>query len=122
MIENLTDEEKEIIYSYIFLPLVRRVLEKDRKLIESGQFKLKQPYIDVIDRAFLKVNDDIRKTRKTMLEKGIKIHKQDEQNFKVFYRGEHDCSFHPSIIRNNVEQRMKHYLGVNNPGIANGSK
>jgi hypothetical protein len=110
-IMNLTDEEEKLINNYIFLPLVRRIFERDRKLIESGHFKLKAAYFDLIDRVTLNITDDLRKTKKAMFDQKMKIYKMDERHFKIVCRGyHHEMGFHSSIMREKVEMLMKKYL------------
>jgi hypothetical protein len=60
MFNELTKEEKNLIYSYMLLPIVRRVLENDMKAIEASKVKFKAPYIRMIDEALKKLSYNLR--------------------------------------------------------------
>ena len=46
----------------IYLPIIINVLEKDRGEIEIGSFKLKKPYVDIIEGALKAARHEMKET------------------------------------------------------------
>ena len=56
----------------IYLPMVITVLEKDRQIIEKSTFKLRQPYIDIIEQAIKHARADLKHTKLYMRENRLR--------------------------------------------------
>ncbi len=62
----MTQIPSEMIPYYeagIYLPLLLIILEKDQSIIEQGQFKFKNPYLQLIDVIRMKIRQDLKETK-----------------------------------------------------------
>lgn len=109
---------KELILNFenmIYLPFVITILHKDRNTIDSGPFKLKRPYLQLVDQAIKCAERDLRETRIYMkrqqyqILQGIKDDLFTEYVF--FYNGyeEHRKYLHYQL-RNRTEELMGMYF------------
>ncbi|MBD8025390.1 hypothetical protein H9636_01850 [Ureibacillus sp. Re31] len=99
----------------IYLPMLLIVLEKDHAQIENGQFKLKRPYIYLIDEARRYAEDDLKKTKDYLKNHQLRVVQGNRDELFTEYQ------FHYSKImevrrysnirlRNQVEDLLKYYL------------
>ncbi|MGY4689451.1 hypothetical protein [Salibacterium sp. K-3] len=86
---QISEEEHVMIHYYILLPLVKKVLEKDRDLFENGAFKVKDPYLAVIQGALNLLHEDMRSIKKYMHQRRMSVH--FEQNDGMFSRYSYVC-------------------------------
>lgn len=101
--------------SAIYLPMLLIVLEKDQAQIESGQFKLKRPYIYLIDEARKHAEADLRKTKAYLKSHQLRVvqGKRDEMftEYQFHYKQVMDVRRYSNIrLRNQVEDLLKFYL------------
>lgn len=101
--------------SAIYLPMLLIVLEKDQAQIESGQFKLKRPYICLIDEARKHAEADLRKTKAYLKSHRLRVvqGKRDEMftEYQFHYKQVMDVRRYSNIrLRNQVEDLLKFYL------------
>ncbi|MDN4492251.1 hypothetical protein [Ureibacillus aquaedulcis] len=101
--------------SAIYLPMLLIVLEKDQAQIEAGQFKLKRPYIYLIDEARKLAEHDLRKTKAYLKSHQLRVvqGKRDEMftEYQFHYRRIMDVRRYSNIrLRNHVEDLLKMYL------------
>ncbi|MFC7685682.1 hypothetical protein [Ureibacillus sp. GCM10028918] len=99
----------------IYLPMLLIVLEKDYAQIEAGQFKLKRPYISLIDEARKHAEIDLRETKAYLKIHQLKVvqGKRDEMftEYQFHYKQVMDVRRYSNIrLRNHVEDLLKFYL------------
>lgn len=99
----------------IYLPMLLIVLEKDQAQIEAGQFKLKRPYIYLIDEARKRAEVDLRKTKAYLKNHQLRVvqGKRDEMftEYQFHYKQVMDVRRYSNIrLRNHVEDLLKFYL------------
>ena len=111
--------QEEIVYfeKAMYLPMVLIILERDRSLFEQGSFKLKRPYVELVDGA-------IREVRRELMETNIHMRKQHMKMLKgtgddtfteyVFYHGgyEDHRRYLNLRLRNQVEELLRIYLAM----------
>ena len=108
---EITKEEKDLIYSYILLPIVRRVLENDMKAIEASRIKFKEPYIRLIEDALKKLSHDLREVKSEMWKLQIKMIRHSDLDYEAVVRGwTHQVVLHPNLAKEWVEERISRYL------------
>ena len=99
----------------IYLPMLLIVLEKDQVQIETGQFKLKRPYIYLIDEARKYAEIELRKTKAYLKGHQLRVvqGKRDEMftEYQFHYKQVMDVRRYSNIrLRNHVEDLLKSYL------------
>lgn len=59
--------------SMIYLPMINILLERDRVVFESGNFKLSRAYINIIERSIKCVQTDLKETKLYLRKNNMKI-------------------------------------------------
>lgn len=99
----------------MYLPMVLTVLERDRMIFDTAPFKLKNPYLSLIEESMKAVQKDLTQARNQMRKGNMKVQKieQDEEftKYVYMYKGYEELKnyFNPRI-RNKVLELMEHYL------------
>lgn len=116
----LNEYESELVHAYIVLPFARKVLERDLKIITSSKyFKIKEPYISLIENKLLELSYKLRDIKKEMHR--IKMYvdgvDRNEKSVKyvVRYKGyTKELNFENIVIRNHtrtvIEKLFKNEL------------
>jgi len=99
----------------IYLPMLLIVLEKDQVQIETGQFKLKRPYIYLIDEARKYAEFDLRNAKAYLKSHQLRVvqGKRDEMftEYQFHFKHSMDIRRYSNIrLRNHVEDLLKFYL------------
>lgn len=69
----------------IYLPLLLIVLERDRIQIEKGPFKLKGPYLKIIDATLLQVQKELQETKFFLTRNSMKVVQKDRDSMFTDY-------------------------------------
>jgi len=92
------------------------VLERDLKEFSTGPFKIKEPYIELIERAITEEAEERRQLKKEFLQRKMKIELEEQSEAftkYVFYVGRRSESrnyFKPKVqqhVRNKVKDLLK---------------
>ena len=111
--------QEEIIHfeNMIYLPMVLIVLERDRTLFENGSFKLKRPYLELVEGAISQVQKELKETKIHMRKRQMKVMRgagDDTFTEYVFYHGgyEDHRRYLNLRLRNRVEELIRIYLSM----------
>jgi len=74
----------------IYLPILINVLEKDRGEIEVGSFKLKKPYVDIIEGALKVARHEMKETNLYLKRNKMKVIKRLNDGTFTEYLFMHD--------------------------------
>lgn len=85
----------------IYLPMVLIILEKDRKIVENGEFKLKRPYIKLVDEVIKTAQAELREARNYLQRRNIKV-----------IRGKVDDTFTEYVFLHGGYEEQRRYLNV----------
>lgn len=101
----------------IYLPMVLIVLERDRALFENGSFKLKRPYLDLVEGAIQQVQKELKETKIHMRKRQMKVMRgagDDTFTEYVFYHGgyEDHRRYLNLRLRNRVEELIRLYFSM----------
>lgn len=99
----------------IYLPMLLIVLENDQAQIETGQFKLKRPYIYLIDEARKYAESELRSTKVYLKNHQLRVvqGRRDEMftEYQFHYKKVMDVRRYSNIrLRNHVEDLLKEFL------------
>lgn len=111
--------QEEIVHfeKAMYLPMVLIILERDRALFEKGSFKLKRPYVELVDKAIREVQKELKETTIHMRKQHMKMLKgEGDDTFTefVFYHGgwEDHRRYLNLRLRNQVEELLRIYLAM----------
>jgi hypothetical protein len=113
---EITKEEKDLIYSYILLPIVRRLLERDMKDIEVSGIKFKEPYIRLIEDALKCLSVNLRDVKSEIWKRQIKMIRHGDLDYEAVVRGwTHHVVLHPNLAKEWVENKISELLNKQHP-------
>ncbi|KAB2337159.1 hypothetical protein F7731_05910 [Cytobacillus depressus] len=112
---RIPEEDRNIIEQAIYLPMVLTVLNRDLTVFNNSPFKLKQPYLNLIEETMKVIQKELKEVKQYMYQNKLKVEqlKRDEAftMFMFLYKGyeEHHNYFNPRI-RNKVQELLDFYL------------
>lgn len=101
----------------IYLPFVLTILHKDRGIIDSMPFKLKRPYLQLVDQAIKCAENDLRITKIYMKKQQFRILKGKKDDlfteYVFYYNGYEDHRKYMHFqLRNRTEELISMYLSL----------
>ncbi|PUB05902.1 hypothetical protein [Paenisporosarcina sp. OV554] len=99
----------------IYLPMVIIILERDREEFGKGAFKLKRPYINIIEQSIKAVQKDLKETKFYLRQNNMRIIKGDRDdtctNYAFYYGGYEQQRRYLNVrLRNRTEELLEMYL------------
>jgi len=112
---NIPSSIRDLIEQSIYLPMTITVFNRDLAVVENSPFKLKQPYVHLIEKALKLAQNDLSKTKRELRKQNIKVLqlKRDEAFtlYRFYYNGyEEEHNYFNPRIRNKVTELLEHYL------------
>ncbi|WP_449354093.1 hypothetical protein ACUL41_12125 [Virgibacillus natechei] len=104
----LTDEELRVASQFLFLSMAITVIKQDVEHIQAGAFKIKEPYVELLENMESEATNERRKLQKIMKHKHIKVtagnRNESFSSFLFLCKGREELRtyFNP-VIRNKVE-------------------
>lgn len=101
-------EELQIASRFLFLSMAITVIEQDINHIETGHFKIKEPYLDLLQKMTSEAKDERRQLRKQMYDRNLKVTRLQKRDLFTSFlftcqgREEERTYFNPAI-RNKVK-------------------
>jgi hypothetical protein len=112
---RISEEQRFILEQSLFLPMVLTVLNRDLEIFNTAPFKLKKPYVCLIDQTMRRVQKDLYQVKLRMKEGKMKaIELERDEAFTLFlfvingWEEKHNY-FNPRI-RSEVSQLLEKYL------------
>src|SRR5690606_20068526 len=108
---------RDIIEQAMYLPMLIAVLERDRQLFDKSGFKIKEPYLNLMEETLNAVQRDLKIVKDRMRQENMKVeqigHDETFTMYSFFWKGyvEHHNYFNPRI-RNKVQELLEYYLGM----------
>ena len=101
----------------IYLPMVLTILERDREIVEKGPFKLKRPYVAIIEQAVKVVHKDLKETKLYLRQHNMKVirgnHDDTFTEYVFFHGGYEEHRRYLNVrLRNRVEELLSVYLAI----------
>ena len=112
---RIPEKDRDILEQAIYLPMVLTVLNRDLSVIGKSPFKLKQPYLNLVEETMKVIQKELAVVKKYMQKNKLKVQQlQSDEAFTMFmflYKGyeEHHNYFNPRI-RNKVQELLEFYL------------
>ncbi|UJL47591.1 hypothetical protein KFZ58_06915 [Virgibacillus sp. NKC19-16] len=104
----LTDEELRVASRFLFLSMAITVIKQDIEHVQKGAFKIKEPYVELLENMASEATNERRELQKIMKNKNIKVvagnRNESFSSFLFLCRGREEIRnyFNP-VIRNKVE-------------------
>lgn len=111
----LKEDELNLAIRFLFLSMAITVLEMDLHHMEKGAFKIKEPYLELIEKLITKAKIERRELRKDMYHKKIKVSRLSQNEsfssylFVAGHREEKRNYFNPAI-RKHVEAIIRELI------------
>jgi len=111
----ISNDDYQLIEQSIYLPLVLTILHKDKQLIEQAPFKIKEPYLHIIENALTKVENDLYQLKIKLKQNQITITKKGTNEAFSLYefniKGQtQDHSFYHPVMKNKTAELLEGYL------------
>ncbi|AIE59286.1 hypothetical protein [Bacillus methanolicus] len=112
---RIPEEDRNMMEQAIYLPMVLTVLSRDLTIVENSPFKLRKPYIELIEETMKVIQKELAEVKRYMKKNRLKVEqlkRDDAFTMYIFlYKGyeEHHSYFNPRI-RNKVQELMEYYL------------
>jgi hypothetical protein len=112
---RIPENDRDIMEQAIYLPMVLIILNRDLTVIDKSPFKLKQPYLDLIEETMKVIQKELKDVKQYMRQQKLKVeqinHDDAFTGFLFLYKGceEHHNYFNPRI-RNKVQELLSFYL------------
>ncbi|HEX5519565.1 MAG TPA: hypothetical protein VFX18_03910 [Candidatus Nitrosocosmicus sp.] len=102
-------EDKDIAARFLFLNMAIKNLELDLQHIKNGPFKIKEPYLELLEKAYSTAINERGKLKRLMYNKKINIVSTDRNNkfsyYKFSYNGiEEEQTYYNHVIKKNVKE------------------
>ena len=108
-------EARDMIEKAIYLPMTVSILNRDMKIIQQGPFKLKDPYLHLIEQALKLAQRDLYDVKNELRRRKIKVHEVSRDEaftmYSFIYEGyEEEHNYFNPRIRNQVSALLEHYF------------
>jgi hypothetical protein len=106
---------QNMIERAIYLPMAIAILHRDITIIKQGPFKLKDPYIHLIEQSLKLAQKDLSDVKQELRKKSIRIRKVNQEEgftkYSFLYNGYEELHnyFNPRI-REQVNLLLEYYL------------
>ncbi|MBM4764190.1 hypothetical protein [Bacillus sp. B15-48] len=112
---RIPEKDRDFLEQAIYLPMILTILERDLQVVQKSEFKLKKPYLELIDDTMKVIQKELSTVKRYLKEHSLKVEKmkQDEAftMYRFLYRGyEEQHNYFNPRIRNKVQELMIHYL------------
>ncbi|HLO12977.1 MAG TPA: hypothetical protein VK190_12285 [Pseudoneobacillus sp.] len=112
---RIPETERDIIEKAIYLPMVLTVLNRDLIVFEKSPFKLRKPYLELVEDAMKSIQKELHEVKQFLRKNQIQVKEINrDESFTMFlflYKGfEEKHSYFNPRIRNKVQELMEHYL------------
>lgn len=112
---KIPENDRTIMEKAIYLPMILIILNRDLMTVEKSQFKLKKPYLELIEETMKDIQKELAEVKQYMKKNNMQVMETKRDDaftmYLFLYKGyeEHHNYFNPRI-RNKVQELMGIYL------------
>ena len=115
---RIPTHDRDIIETALYLPMLLIILERDRKIFEQAPFKLKHPYIELVEETIKAVQKDLKEAKAYLRKENISLSKVKSDDsftmYSFYYKGfEENHNYFNPRLRNRTEELLRYYLNKN---------
>jgi len=112
---RIPEEERNIMEKAIYLPMVLIVLNRDLVVVEKSPFKLKKPYLELIEETMKDIQMELKEVKQYMKKNKLKVTETKRDDaftmYMFLYKGyEESHSYFNPRIRNKVQELIEGYF------------
>lgn len=112
---KIPEKDRDIMEKAIYLPMVLIILNRDLAVVDKSPFKLKKPYLELIEEAMKVIQRELAEVKRYMKINKlqvIQINRDDAFTMYMFlYKGyEENHNYFNPRIRNKVQELMMYYF------------
>ncbi|PLS02979.1 hypothetical protein [Neobacillus cucumis] len=112
---RIPENDRDIMEKAIYLPMVLIVLNRDLAVVENSPFKLKKPYLNLIEETMKEIQRELAEVKQYMQKnkmKVVEIKRDDAFTMYMFiYKGyEENHNYFNPRIRNKVQELLETYF------------
>jgi hypothetical protein len=115
LMTRIPEVERDMIEKAIYLPMVLIVLNRDILVFNESPFKLKKPYLELVEEAMKTIQKELYDVKQFLRKHKIQVKEINrDESFTMFlflYKGyEEQHNYFNPRIRNKVQELMEYYL------------
>lgn len=112
---RIPESDRDIMEKAIYLPMVLIVLNRDLAVVKKSTFKLKKPYLELIEETMKDIQKELAEVKQYMKKNKLQVieTKRDDAftMFMFIYKGyEENHNYFNPRIRNKVQELMEIYF------------
>jgi hypothetical protein len=112
---RIPEDDRDIMEKAMYLPMVLIILNRDLTVVANSPFKLKQPYLDLIEETMKEIQRELAEVKLYMKMNKLQVieTKRDDAFtlYRFIYKGyEENHNYFNPRIRNKVQELMEAYL------------
>ncbi|MDQ0268807.1 hypothetical protein [Cytobacillus purgationiresistens] len=112
---RIPEKDRNIMEQAIYLPMVLIVLNRDLIVINKSPFKLRQPYLNLVEETMKVIQKELGEVKRYMNSQQLQVQQvQSDEAFTMFmflYKGyEEQHNYFNPRIRNKVHELLEFYL------------
>lgn len=112
---RIPEVDRDIIEKAIYLPMVLIILNRDLVVVKNSPFKLKKPYLELIEETIREIQRELAEVKQYMKKNKLQVieTKRDEAftMYMFIYKGyEENHNYFNPRIRNKVQELMETYI------------
>ncbi|MCM3567811.1 hypothetical protein [Neobacillus mesonae] len=112
---RIPENDRDLMEKAIYLPMVLIILNRDLTVIKNSPFKLKKPYLELIEETMKDVQKELTEVKQYMRKNNLKVMETNRDEaftmFMFFYKGyEESHNYFNPRIRNKVQELMEFYF------------
>jgi hypothetical protein len=112
---RIPENDRNIMEQAIYLPMVLTILNRDLTIVNSSPFKLKQPYLELINETMKIIQKELKEVKRYMKQQNLKVEQVNHDDaftgFLFLYKGyEEQHNYFNPRIRNKVQELLSFYL------------
>ena len=112
---NLSKEAIQMLEQVIYLPMVLQILQNDSQAFEQGTFKLKQPYLKLVEQTINYVQKELKEAKSYLRQNQLQVFRGERDDLFSEYifmrkRAQDSRRYSNIRLRNHVEDLLSYYL------------
>lgn len=112
---RIPENHRDLMEKAIYLPMVLTILNRDFSVIDKSPFKLKQPYLDLVEETMKVIQKELKNVKRYMNKEKLNVqqisHDDAFTGFLFYYKGyEEQHNYFNPRIRNKVQELLSFYL------------
>lgn len=112
---RIPENDRDIMEKAIYLPMVLTILNRDLSVVEKSPFKLKRPYLELIEETIKEIQRELAGVKQYMKKNKLKVMETKRDDaftmYMFLYKGyEENHNYFNPRIRNKVQEIMEAYL------------